>query len=396
MGAGRNAWTWVWAALALLAGCSATPHLTVDVKTDYLPTSEFARVQTEVSATDPSLGGTTSTLHTDPVHAGARYLDGVRVAELEGVVGDRWVRVSLQRADGSIVAQRTVALHTDGNYALTVPLSRSCGGVTCPPSGGDPALTTCSGGQCVDPRCSADNPSYCGRPECRVPADCGVHGACGESVCEGGVCLTGPSDALCMAGETCAPDFACVAGVDAGAMPDAGSTGADAGGACPGGCDDGNGCTDDACTGGACTHTNNGAGCDDGNACTYGDHCSGGGCAGTGYSCSAPPCMSASCDGSGGCSVGGGCGPGSTCDGSNCVACGGADQPCCGGSGCNSGLWCYTGVCTCAQPGGPCCPWDNSCAGGSVCESGQCCMPGGASCSGGCCSGYSCLSGYCF
>lgn len=381
---------------ALLAACSATPRLTVDVKTDYLPTTDFVRVQTELSPTAFAGAGTTGTVRTDAVHAGARYLDGVRVAELEGVVGDTWIRVSLQRADGAVVAQRTVSLHTAGNYALTVPLSRSCGGITCPPAGGDPAQSTCSGGQCVDPRCTADNPSYCGHPQCRVPADCGVHGDCGESACVDGVCLTAPSDALCTGGARCTPEFACVLGPDAGPVDagpvDAGATD-DAATACP--CNDHNACTDDSCATGTCVHTPNGAGCDDGDPCTHDDRCSGGGCSGTGYSCSAPPCMSASCDGSGGCSIGGGCGPGSTCNGSSCVACGGADQICCDAGGCNAGLWCYTGVCTCAQPGGPCCPWDNSCAGGSTCESGRCCMPAGAACSGGCCAGLSCLSGYC-
>jgi hypothetical protein len=389
----RNGWAWLACAGLLLGACSATPRLTVDVKTDYLPTTEFVRVQTELSPTAFASAGASGTVRTDPVHASARYLDGVRVAELDGVVGDSWIRVSLQRADGAIVAQRTVSLHTDGNYALVVPLSRSCGGVTCPPAGGDAALSTCSGGECVDPRCGASAPTFCGHPQCRTPADCGVHGECGESACVDGVCLTAPSDALCTGGAACSADFHCAAAPDAGPV-DAASPGNDTGPpACP--CNDGNGCTDDSCATGTCVHTPNGAGCDDGDPCTHDDHCSGGSCGGTGYSCSAPACMTASCDGSGGCSIGGGCGGGTVCSGGSCVACGGADQTCCDSGGCNAGLWCYTGVCTCAQPGGPCCPWDNSCAGGSVCESGRCCMPGGSSCSGGCCSGLSCLSGYC-
>lgn len=383
--------------LLLLTGCAATtPTLSIDVRTDLAPVGEFARVQTEVSTTPFTSAGVTGTVRTADAQPGAAYLEGVRVAALEGVVGDSWVRVSLLRADGTLLVQRTVALQTSGSYLLTIVLARSCAGVACPPLGGDAALTTCSGGTCVDPHCrGAAMSASCGRPQCREAIDCGAHGACGASVCAEGVCLTAPSDALCVGG-VCTNDFRCVLASDAG-PGDAGLP-TDAGpGGCPGGCDDHDGCTDDACNAGRCTHTPHVGGCDDGDPCTHDDVCTGTHCGGTSYSCAgmAPPCMSATCDGSGGCSIGGGCGPGSTCSGGSCVACGGADQTCCDAGGCNSGLWCYGGVCTCAQPGGPCCPWDSSCAGGATCMGGTCCMGAGMPC-GPCCAGLSCLSGFCF
>lgn len=389
------------AALGLLAslgaGCQSSAEVIVEVHTDLEPGVEFDAALAEVGAARAS----------DRSRSGAFLGAGVRLPALVVPPGPVELRAALELGGRTVVA-RSLAVRAQGSVVVPVWLVRGCVDLICPSGGAPETWTECDGGRCVAPDCVPTDVVECAPSACDVDGDCPAASAsCAEARCDRGNCTLAPIAAACATSEYCDPAIGCRArgvDVDAGPTSDAGprlDAPVDVGaGGCSAGCDDGNRCTDDACTAGSCTHTPNSQDCSDGDSCTHSDRCSGGSCSGTGYSCSPPPCMTSSCDGSGGCSVGGGCGGGSVCDGSGCVACGGADQRCCDAGGCNSGLWCFTGVCTCGQPGGPCCPWDGSCAAGT-CAGGTCptCLPDGAGCSGvplSCCGTSRCTSGICF
>jgi hypothetical protein len=386
-------------AALLLGGCpSAETGLLVDLRSDFVPGVEVARARTGVTVEGRVVGMDDVSL------AGADLLRGERIAEVSPLPpGSYLIVVDLITPAGTILFTRRVRVDHRTSTALTVVATRDCEGRACP-GPADPAdATECFGGRCVPSGCAMLGEVGCPPVLCAGDGDCPPPvAACAAARCRDGVCFAEGRMGACGRDAVCVPDRGCV---DLGPTPDAGT---DAGGTdaghdagpptCAGGCDDGNGCTDDACVSGSCRHTPNGAGCDDGNACTHSDHCSGGGCSGTGYGCAPMDCMTASCDGSGGCSYSGGCGSGSTCSGGSCVPCGAPDQICCTGGGCNPGLWCYTGVCTCGQRGGPCCPWDMGCDMGTVCGGGTCCVPYGGSCAAGgpCCDPVPCRSGICF
>jgi hypothetical protein len=213
------------------SGCAAPTGLTVDVRTDYQPSVDFSAVQTEVSAHPFVSPAPDGSITSHPAALGD-YARGVRVDERPAIAsGDWYVRVTLLASSGARVAQRTVAVHVTGRRSLTVVLARSCASVTCPST--DPALTECSGGVCVSPRCSPENPLACPTPACTSDGECAAPGPCARATCASGVCLAVPDDARCMGG-TCGGDFVCHAGpadagpadasaIDAAATPDAGS-----------------------------------------------------------------------------------------------------------------------------------------------------------------------------
>lgn len=209
-----------------LLGCSApVPGLGVELRTDLVPGREFVSVHVRVS-----FAGLPSQTFTTPVTGTSATLDGLRVAETNRLgSGDATVVVSLVAADGTIALGRNVAVTPGAGWSLVVvSLQRSCGGVTCPGSGDDPAWTECHGGRCVHPRCTDGDPTYCGTPDCADDADCALPGTCAATRCAGGACLTAPDDARCSAGATCGPTLTCAASpVDAGRISDAGP--ADAG-----------------------------------------------------------------------------------------------------------------------------------------------------------------------
>ncbi len=359
------------AALAVLAAsCTSDPSVVVELRSDFLPGVEVSRALTFVS-TDGRVVGMG-----DAALAGSDLLGGARIAEVGALPrGDYTVTVDLEGPDGRTVFTRRVLLELRDPAVVTVLASRACAGIGCPGPDDPPGATECLAGRCVDPRCQ--QAASCGAAECATSDECPAPAAtCAQARCTDGACLAVPRAGACASGEVCIAETGCVAlsePPDAG-VDDAGAdAGSDAGSpACPGGCSDGNPCTADVCDAGRCEHPPVDGACDDRNDCTRDDHCSGGGCSGSAFSCSPPDsCTTVWCDGSG-CGSSGGCGAGSTCTESGCAACGGADQICCGGSGCNPGLWCYTGVCTCGQGGGPCCPWDGSCAPGFACAGGTC------------------------
>src|SRR5688500_17695383 len=183
-------------AAAILSGCASekTGELFVDVRTDLAIGREFDGVRTEVWRERPVMA--TPPLHRgDPLPSPADdYMEGQRVAEIRGLpLATYWVRVSLV-LDGSPAIAGLVSTTIDGPTTLTVLLTRSCAGVVCPPADGNPALTTCVAGECVDPRCAADMPELCPEPECVAAADCESRVACVEAVCSEGSCLLAPRD----------------------------------------------------------------------------------------------------------------------------------------------------------------------------------------------------------
>ncbi|MFW6039869.1 MAG: S-layer homology domain-containing protein [Gemmatimonadota bacterium] len=225
------------ALLVSLTGCSGGSDLllTVDLRTDYEPGTEFGTVETELRPEGASEDRTRIVRYT--VAAGDDFLGGERIAETElDEAGSYVVTTTLRRADGRRLASRVTRVRVEESLALTVLLTRSCGGVSCPGPGDPDSATACLGGRCVDPACSADRPESCGGPECAADADCDPAVACAQATCSAeGYCLQRGVDAECGDGERCNLGRGCVsdaptdggsdAGVDGGS--DAGVDGGD-------------------------------------------------------------------------------------------------------------------------------------------------------------------------
>jgi len=282
----------------LLASCSdGSADLTVDVVTDYVPGVDFAIVETEVSAEDPSAGATGTVQRAQTMVTGSEdFLRGARVAEISDVgLGRRYVRVTLRDAAEARVAVRTLSLNLSGSFAATLLFTSDCEGVECT------APQECQAGECVDPQCSPSTPEFCSDPPgCTIDDDCVamIGGSCtGTPVCGGGTCFC----EVVPERET-----ACDNGVDDDEDGDVDCEDSDCvGGPCaaPGteaNCvdmidDDGDGQTD--CEDSDC----NGAACDDGDACTHSDVCGGGSCGGSRITCNDTECATRSCNGTAAC-----------------------------------------------------------------------------------------------
>ena len=75
---------------------------------------------------------------------GESYLDGRRVAEYSNLEpGETMVRVRLRDPSGSLVAERAITFELVSTIGVTVSITRSCAGVTCPEPGGSPTATEC-------------------------------------------------------------------------------------------------------------------------------------------------------------------------------------------------------------------------------------------------------------
>ena len=310
---------WLGSALFALVACSPAPAgLTVELRTDILPATEFASVQTEVSSAPFASAAPTGSVRNAPADASADYVHGARVAELTEVgPGDWFVRVSLLDAMNRPLIRRTTVLSVRGRHALTVVISRTCARVVCPETGDDPTATECSGGRCVVPRCSPETPELCPTPACRTDVECAT-GACGAGTCASGACLVSRDDGACGAG-ACQPDFTCsgarAAGASDAAPADAGTDGGPRDAGTDVGPRDAGSCmaTESACTNAAdddcdgledCADPDcGGASCDDGEPCTHHDQCSTGACRGTNISCVSTPCRTITCNGTATCTT---------------------------------------------------------------------------------------------
>jgi hypothetical protein len=318
----RYAWCSLPLLLALVSCAPAQNGLTVDVRTDLAPGTDFASVQIEVATRPFTSASAMGMVQPHALVGGEDFLRGERVAELPTLApGDYYVRVSLLDLHGVSVLGRTTELSLVARYSLTVILASACRGVVCPEAGDPPTATECSGGHCVDPHCSPEASGSCGRAECRADVDCTSSASCGRAVCASGTCLVQQG--------VCEADAGSV--VDAAHADDAATVPIDAFG------------EDAAPCGG------NGQSCCAGGACSAGNVCSGFGVCG--------PCGNPSQP----CCAGGACGGGQVCLSGTCMPCGGPFNACCAGGACGAGLFCNGfGLCACLD-------YANDCAGGQPC-----------------------------
>lgn len=359
----------------LLAACSSNPSLTVQVATGLVAGPEFSLVTTELLESNVDLDSArTLATHETLAAFGQSFARGRRVTSFEELEpGMHTVRVRLYRPDGTLLIQHRTRVTLDGNYVLTLHLTRDCVDVMCPNPGGSAAFTECLQGTCVSPDCIADDPASCAGSEivfCNDASECSSTAACAQSLCIDGICEQEARDGACEPTEWCDPDpnGGCLpapspdAGlpVDAG-VPDALMTDADTDGSV-------------AC-GTVCTP--------EGQPCVAGFwDCSG----------DAPVCARL-----GQRTTGTACAEGSVCNGAgNCVACR-ADSEC--HVGCSVGhVACNRGFEECAldEPAAfspvatPCadgvqCVGDDACGSGNICNDSGACVP--------CTNGMACVVG---
>ncbi|HBQ16796.1 MAG TPA: hypothetical protein DEF51_38580 [Myxococcales bacterium] len=194
-------------ALLLAGSCgSASRTLLVDVRTDLVPTIEFASVRLEIRRE----GDAASRSVERDVEDADDFLAGARVAELQlDEPGAYSLTAQLLAADGRRLAVRRAVVDVDADVAVTLLLTRSCIGVVCP--SGDPLATECVGGRCVRPRCTDVSPDACGAGECTSDAECVPAQACAVGVCDGvGACVFGEHSGVCADEEWCHPDLGCM------------------------------------------------------------------------------------------------------------------------------------------------------------------------------------------
>jgi hypothetical protein len=202
-------------ACVIWCGCSEeSVELFVDVRTDLLPAIEFHAVRTEVFDRFPQTEDEALDARRRVVTAerGDPFIDGVRAAELGQLEkGVYHVRVRLLDRAGVPILQRIATVTLRTTSVVTITLSRDCRDVVCPAE--DPVATECSGGICVDPRCTEETPELCPPPACESAADCPAPMAsCVDPRCEAGVCLELSQDTRCMPGSFCDPDLGCFPG----------------------------------------------------------------------------------------------------------------------------------------------------------------------------------------
>jgi hypothetical protein len=209
--------------VALAFGCETDHALVIDLVTDLEPGVELYSLRTEVLH---SGGGETVTMD---ARFGQDFLGGQRIAELDGIGdGSTTTRVFLLGPVGEELLTRTIVVQVNGDTGFTVLATRSCAPVVCPDPAGDPLLTTCVGGRCVDEHCTVESSESCGTPGCMTDSDCGPASvACARQVCIGGECLQEGLDAMCGAGEYCDVTMGCAASP---ILDDAGTTPPDASG----------------------------------------------------------------------------------------------------------------------------------------------------------------------
>ena len=207
---------WVLACLCLM-GCESEAVLVVSLRTDLVPGLEVTRATTTVA--DASA--------TADFALGDDLIAGTRIAAFDVPHGQQRVTVTLS-GPGAESLRRTVVVDVRGGTAVTVVLTRSCRGVSCP-AASDAAATECLGGVCVAPECTPETPEQCPTAECAADGECPSGPACTSPACLDGVCGL-RADASECGGGACDPDEGCVGAstpdggvpMDAGPEPDAG------------------------------------------------------------------------------------------------------------------------------------------------------------------------------
>ncbi|MFK7985027.1 MAG: hypothetical protein AB8I08_03275 [Sandaracinaceae bacterium] len=220
----------------VMAGCSPSATLVVQLRTEMRPGIEFDRVETVLYAGQgiSALDLPQSVAPALPVTESRDTFSGERVAELLDVApGAYLVRVQLldgQRVVGTGLAATQMA---DVSQLVEVFVNRQCRGVECPGATGRANEIACLGGRCVDPSCPED-PAACPAPDCSVDSDCPA-GAfdCVTGRCLAGFCVLLTEDDRC-GGARCALETGCM-----DATPDAGPGDAGIDGSVDGGTDAG-------------------------------------------------------------------------------------------------------------------------------------------------------------
>lgn len=234
---------WVLAAtLFSLVSCASNNGVdfSVRLRTDMIPAAEFDRIIVTIDDQHEE--------RIDASMATFVYTAGATVAAYSDIPsGERRVRVTLTRLGTEVISQEQRTTVTAGG-SVTIVITRSCGGVEC---AGE--LSACIGGECVDPRCTPENPGSCPSDRCTDSAECGAPSqACLTPTCTEGACLM-VDEGSCGEGNYCDPALGCRpydrivdagpvgdGGIDAG-TPDAGPA------ACDPACDGFDICEDGVC-----------------------------------------------------------------------------------------------------------------------------------------------------
>lgn len=198
-----------------MLACSTNPSepsLRVDLKTDYVPFVEFDAVRVQVDEGDVALR------FDHVVERSENYLRGQRIDETTTQAGVHSLTLTLFRGGIPIATRRVSAIVQPPITVVTIVLTRNCQGVMCPND--NPALESCLGGRCVDPRCTPQTPEFCPVDQCMSDTECAEPDvACVEARCDEGVCLAVPDNTQCEAGEVCHGVRGCIdAEGDAGVM----------------------------------------------------------------------------------------------------------------------------------------------------------------------------------
>lgn len=202
-----------------LVACGAdngTQSVRVDLKTDFVSGVEFDSIRVQFG--DGDLAESQDRINREADD----FLRGQRVASAQVPEGHLPITITLYRSLRPVIARRVSAQINPGVNAAAVVISRSCEGVACPNA--DPALESCLGGRCVDPRCTTTTPEFCPPAQCTDDVEC-ESVACATPRCTDGVCFSIPDDQRCAAGERCDGLLGCVtegvlrdAGFDAPAL----------------------------------------------------------------------------------------------------------------------------------------------------------------------------------
>ena len=195
-------------ALALV-GCDGGGKLVVQVRSDLAPGSSFADVSVTLApaAGAPTFERVVEASATDAWGQGVRLLD----APLEP--GDYRVVVAARDERARVVVSRPVRVSVTGSgvAVVTVLLTVSCAGVSCPSDGDDPAASACLGGRCANETCVEEMALGCPDAECATADECPAAGACSTTECtESGTCFAAPNPGACAPGELCDPVRGCV------------------------------------------------------------------------------------------------------------------------------------------------------------------------------------------
>lgn len=178
--------------------CGDEFELSVDLRTDLVPSVEFESVQISLPREGQSR-------RVDA--AGRDFFFTTRVADFDGLsaTSQRPLRVSLLDGDGLVVIARDAIVNQQGDVAVTLTISRDCRGIEC----ADVGDQSCLGGRCVDPECVTGLESSCPDVECRADSECAAMSPCVRPRCAETLCLYEPIAGACDADEYCAPESGC-------------------------------------------------------------------------------------------------------------------------------------------------------------------------------------------